>query len=505
MAIKKILIANRSEVAVRIIAACRTLNIKTVAVYTQEDRMANHVYHADAAYPLSLSGSAGYLNSKELISLAHAAEVDAIHPGYGFLAESASFAQEVISAGLTWIGPSPNLIAQMGNKIAAREIMTQYGVPTIPGFHFTHATLNELSAAKTAAASLGYPVILKSANGGGGKAMRSVYDSDAFDRAWEQVLSESQKYFQAQDIFIEKYIESGRHIEIQVAGDGTHACHFFERECSIQRRHQKIIEETPCAFVSEKTLAHMYEISLHATKTLGYDSIGTLEFLVTPDESFYFLEMNTRLQVEHGITEMTCGIDLVQLQITLAQTKQLPLTQEKITRRGHAIECRITTEDDSFTPSCGAVTNLMLPQGPFVRHDHALETGMVISPFFDAMLSKLIAFGSDRQAAIANMQQALSTFTIKGVATNIALHQKILASLPFQHGTFHTRWLEPWTQTMALNDSKVIDKPLNNSPTAAEIALIAALLMDDIQDKTGVNSPHDISKTRRWKEIEWQS
>lgn len=249
----------------------------------------------------------------------------------------------------------------------------------------------------------------------------------------------------------------------------------------------------------------MYEISLHATKTLGYDSIGTLEFLVTPDESFYFLEMNTRLQVEHGITEMTCGIDLVQLQITLAQTKQLPLTQEKITRRGHAIECRITTEDDSFTPSCGAVTNLMLPQGPFVRHDHALETGMVISPFFDAMLSKLIAFGSDRQAAIANMQQALSTFTIKGVATNIALHQKILASLPFQHGTFHTRWLEPWTQTMALNDSKVIDKPLNNSPTAAEIALIAALLMDAIQDKTGVNSPHDISKTRRWKEIEWQS
>jgi acetyl/propionyl-CoA carboxylase alpha subunit len=334
--INKVLIANRSEIALRIQATCHTLGIKTVAIYSPEDVMSSYVYKASEAYRLSASGFSAYLNQDEIIAIAKQAGVDAIHPGYGFLSENAVFAQKVIDSKILWIGPHPESIKLMGDKSAARDIMQRAGVPVVPGFDVPTCE-SSLSKAKQFAEILGYPVILKDPLSGGGKAMRMVNKAEDFDVAWKLVLSESKRLTNSSHLLIEKYVQSGRHIEVQFAGNGQNFVHFFERECSIQRRHQKIIEEAPCKFVKYQALEKMYQAALCAAKAVDYINLGTVEFLVTPEEKFYFLEMNTRLQVEHSVTELTCGVDLVALQFYIASSKKLPFTQDDISRKVHAI------------------------------------------------------------------------------------------------------------------------------------------------------------------------
>jgi acetyl-CoA carboxylase biotin carboxylase subunit len=486
--IRTILIANRSEIALRIIATCRVKGIETVAVYTQEDAFSPHVLAADFAFKLPKSGTSGYLDKDALIKIAQDARADAIHPGYGFLAENADFAQKVIDAGLTWIGPKPGIIHLMGNKIEARNAMIDSGMPVVPGAHCCNK--NE-AAAK--AREIGFPVIIKAALGGGGKAMRRVESADSFETAYETVERESEKFFLSKEIFIEKYIEQGRHIEVQVAGDGTNAVHFFERECSIQRRHQKVIEEAPCAFVRADVLSAMHTAAAHATQSIGYDSIGTFEFIVTSDEKFYFLEMNTRLQVEHGVTELTTGLDLVDIQIDIARTKKLSLTQQDIRRTGHAIECRILAEDayDSFKPSSGTITSVHIPSMPQVRNDHALTGTTEITPYFDSMIAKTLAWGVSRTQASARMLAALNAWSITGVATNIPFLAEILKTETFVQGNFSTTWLSTYV-------------PESPSSAEQETRALLALLTYEKHYQEAVKPSTSTSTTNFWKRRSWR-
>ena len=367
--IKKILIANRSEIAARVQATCTALDIQTVVAYTPEDAHASYVYQATQALELPNSGDRGYRDQDALMAIARKTGVDAVHPGYGFLAEDESFAKRVQEEGLIWIGPDPACIEIMGDKKRARSLMQDVGVPVIPGKSFDSSDNSSLEQALSFVDQIGYPIILKCANGGGGKAMRSVKSAELFSRAWEQVVSESKRFFSSSTILVETFIERGRHIEVQVMGDGKDVIHLYERECSVQRRHQKIIEEAPCPSVSQSTLEKLYTAAISAAKTVRYNNVGTVEFLVTPDERFYFLEMNTRLQVEHAVTEAITGIDLVASQIEIARTSKLPFKQEEITKQGHAIQCRIYAENPScdFAPSVGTLSLVHIPHGPFVR------------------------------------------------------------------------------------------------------------------------------------------
>lgn len=490
--IKKILIANRSEVVPRINSTCSAMGIKTVAIYTKNDVLAPFPFETDEAYQLPGEGINGYMDGKAIIDIACTTGTDAIHPGYGFLSESSTFAQNVIDAGITWIGPKPSCIELMGNKIHARTHMKKTGIPVIPGIHCSDLDKNK---AKQSTHKMGYPIIIKAACGGGGKAMRIVTSPHNFDSAWEGVIRESKALFKSTDIFIEKYITQGRHIEIQIASDGNNVIHLFERECTLQRRHQKVIEETPCTFVSQTTLEKMYNAACIATQSLNYDSIGTIEFMVTPDENFYFLEMNTRLQVEHPITELTTGIDLVALQIELAQTKKLSLAQKDISRKGHAIECRILAEDpkNNFIPSSGTIQHLQIPDGPFTRHDHSLEAGIDISPFFDSMLSKLITYGQTREQSRKHMIQALRKFSVAGIITNISFLQSILESKEFNNGTFDTQWLNTHAKQFQTNNSSNDEK---------EIAIIAAALWYN-QFKS-LQREKNKKVVNRWRDLQWR-
>ena len=364
----KILICNRSEIALRIQATCKSLGIKTVAIYAPEDAQASYVYEADESYPLSLHGFQAYLNQEEIISIAHKASVEALHPGYGFLSESPSFAKKVIAAGITWIGPMPDTMVLTGDKAQARALMRMINVPINQGAEFKPVSF-DLASAKDCAQKLGYPVIIKDSLGGGGKAMRRVDRDIDFDSAWHAVLSEGKRLGFCGNIIVEKYLGNARHIEIQIAGDGKNYIHFFERECSVQRKHQKIIEEAPCRFISQTTLKKMYETALAIAQAVKYTNIGTIEFLVTDTEEFYFLEINARLQVEHSVTELITGFDLIALQLSIAYNKILPWTQEEISHSGHALECRIYAEDpaNNFMPSVGIIQYLKVPRGPFVR------------------------------------------------------------------------------------------------------------------------------------------
>lgn len=456
----KIVIANRGEITLRINATCQTLGNKTVALYTEEDQCSSYVFQADASFQLPQNGLAGYLDQDAIIKIAQQADAHAIHPGYGFLAENAEFAQKVIDAGLLWIGPTPESIAALASKAHAQKIMLAAGIPTIPGYSFNTQIAKNFDAAKKTADMIGYPVILKCAHGGGGKAMRSVQTEQNFANAWRAVASESKKIFRSHTVLVEKQLNNARHVEVQIAGDGQNYIHLYERECSIQRNHQKVIETAPCSFLDAQTKQNLLKTALAAAKAVNYESIGTVEFLVTPEQNFYFLEMNTRLQVEHSVTELTTNIDLIHLQLHLAIHKKLPYQQHEIRQSGYAIECRIYAEnpEQNFAPSTGTITNLTFPNHPFLRIDHDLNTGQEITPFFDPMLAKLTTWADTKELAIARMKYALERANISGPKTNIDFLKKILLSQEFTNDQIHTKLLHDknYLKTLALPPKKPI-------------------------------------------------
>ncbi len=455
----KILIANRGEIAIRIIRACRELGIKTVAVYSSADQHAQHVQLADESILLGdAAPKESYLNVDKLIAAAIQTQADAIHPGYGFLSENASFAGTVASAGLTFIGPSADSIRAMGDKAESKIRMKQAGVPTVPGFE----GLESDDDFKKAAKEIGYPVLVKAAAGGGGKGMRVVNAEGELSEAIESARRESLNSFGDERLLIEKYLADAHHIEFQVFGDRHgNLIHLFERECSVQRRHQKIIEETPSPLLTPEIRAKMGEAAVAAAKAVDYYNAGTIEFIFDPllstlpqgsGQAFYFLEMNTRLQVEHPITELVTGIDLVQWQIRIAAGEKFPFAQSDFHQHGHAIECRVYAEDPAhgFLPSTGELLQFIEPRGPGVRVDSGFSIGSDVTHFYDPLLAKLIVHAENREAAIKRMQTALSEFIIHGVITNIDFMQAVLKHEDFANGKISTRWVEKTLESNSL-------------------------------------------------------
>lgn len=441
--IRKVLVANRGEVAVRIIRACRTLGMETVAVFSRADRTERFVLMSNEAVCIGPpEAHASYLNQERIIEAALETGVDAVHPGYGFLAENASFARRVIEAGLCFIGPSPECIDAMGDKVNARRAMVKANVPVIPGVEresFDEASLQE------AAKEIGFPVMLKASAGGGGKGIRIVDTDSELWPAYKRVVSESEKSFGDGSVFLERALIAPHHVEIQVLADHHgNAVHLLERECSIQRRHQKVVEEAPSPFLTPELRDNMTSAALRAVEALGYTNAGTVEFLVDSERNFYFLEVNTRLQVEHPVTEEICGLDVVELQLRVASGEPLGFTQADVSPRGHAIEARICAEDpeSGFMPAVGRVVALTLPSGPGIRVDSGLHRGQEISLHYDPMLGKLIAWGETREVAVARLKQALSEFKIAGVRTNISLLGDIVRDQRFCDGVYDTSFLE---------------------------------------------------------------
>jgi len=440
---QKILIANRGEIAVRIMKTCREMGIATVAVYSDVDTAALHVINADEAVHLGKAEpSESYLNIDKIIAAAKATGATAIHPGYGFLAENALFAQACQDHDIIFIGPSPDVIKNLGDKIIARNIMEKNGVPVTPG---TTVNSHDQSALEKAAALIGYPVLIKAASGGGGKGMRVVYSPDNLKESCETAASEAQTAFGDNTIYMEKYLDNARHVEIQILCDSQgHAIHLLERECSIQRRHQKIIEESPSTVLSDELRTQMGQAAITAAKASGYINAGTVEFLLDDTGKFYFLEVNTRLQVEHPVTEMITNIDLVKHQIEIAAGHPLSMTQQDIVGRGHAIECRIYAEDpeQNFFPSPGKILFLKEPTGPGIRNDCGVYTNYEVPVEYDPILSKLIVFAETRDLAIQRMIHALQRYAIVGVKTAIGFMLDILSSKPFQQGQTNTNFIE---------------------------------------------------------------
>jgi 3-methylcrotonyl-CoA carboxylase alpha subunit len=440
---KKLLIANRGEIAVRIIRACRELGISPAAVYSEADAESLHVRLADCAVPIGPSAPAeSYLNIERLVAAARDAGAEAVHPGYGFLSENAEFAEAVTSAGLVFVGPPAAAMRLMGSKTGARALMEQAGVPVVPGYQ----TTNEADWPK-AAATLGYPVLVKAAGGGGGRGMRVVEREADLLPALDSARAEAASAFGDASVFIEKYIRTGRHIEFQIFGDAHgNVLHLFERECSVQRRHQKIIEESPSPLLAAhpELRTAMAEAAVAAARAVGYQNAGTVEFIVDPQTlDYYFLEMNTRLQVEHPVTEAISGLDLVHWQLLAASGAPLPITQEQVSSRGHAVECRVYAEDpaNQFYPSIGKILRAVEPQGPGIRVDSGFQTGDAVSQHYDAMLAKVICHAADRPAAIARMQAALAQYVLLGLTTNIPFLQAVLSHPEFQAGTATTQFI----------------------------------------------------------------
>ena len=442
---KKILIANRGEIAVRIIRACQERGIGTVAVYSDADRTALHVRYADEAYHIGPPPAReSYLRIDRLIEAARASGANAIHPGYGFLAENAQFAAACIAAGITFIGPTPEAIAAMGDKITARETVARAGVPLVPG-SARDLSDDELAAA---AAELGYPVLVKASAGGGGKGMRLVHQPDELVSALASARREAKAAFDDDSIYLEKAIDGARHVEIQILADmHGNVIHLGERECSIQRRHQKLVEESPSVVIDEETRAKMGAIAVAAARAVHYVSAGTVEFLYDRDGQFYFLEMNTRLQVEHPVTEMVTGVDIVKEMISIADGRRLRTKQEDVQMNGWAIECRITAEDpgDNFMPSSGKIIQLREPTGPGIRVESGIYEGAEVSLYYDPMIAKLIVWGENRAEAILRMRRALSEYRIAGVKTSIPFHLALMDTPRFQWGQFDTKFLETHT------------------------------------------------------------
>jgi acetyl-CoA carboxylase, biotin carboxylase subunit len=469
---RKLLIANRGEIALRIIRACQELGIRTVAVYSEADARAPHVREADEAVCVGPAPSSqSYLVGERLIEVAKRTGAEAIHPGYGFLSERAWFARAVREAGLVWVGPPAEAIEAMGSKTAARQLAISAGVPVVPG---TTEALRDVEEAIAVADSFGYPVLLKAAAGGGGKGMRVVRSRDELADALASAKREAQSSFGDDAVYVEKYIEGPRHVEIQVLAD-THGnvLHLGERECSVQRRHQKMIEEAPSVAVSPELRARMGETAVAAARAAGYVNAGTCEFLLDRSGAFYFLEMNTRIQVEHPVTELVMGLDLVQWQIRIAAGAVLPFAQKTFTPRGWAIECRITSEDSAngFLPSTGLVEYLHVPSGPGVRWDGGIEAGSRIGLYYDPMLAKLIVHAPTRDLAIARMRRALHELTIDGIETSRNFHLRVMDHPQFQSGDISIQWLE---QTLP-----ELTAPVRDRGTLRLAALAGALLAHD--------------------------
>ena len=442
-AFSKILIANRGEIAIRIMRACKELGIKTVAVYSEADKNALHVQFADEAVLLGAAApKESYLNVDKIIAAANQTHADAIHPGYGFLSENASFAAAVDSAKLTFIGPSADSIRAMGNKAESKISMKKAGVPTVPGFE----GLESESDFRKAANEIGYPVLVKAAAGGGGKGMHVVEREADLTEAVEGARREALNAFGDGSLLVEKYLPNAHHIEFQIFGDQHgHLAHLFERECSVQRRHQKIVEETPSPLLTKNLREEMGRAAVAAAQAVHYFNAGTVEFIVDPDTlKFYFLEMNTRLQVEHPVTELVVGLDLVQWQIRIAAGEKFPFTQKDFSQRGHAIECRIYAEDPAggFLPSAGKLLQFVEPRGPNIRVDSGFTAGSEVTQFYDPLLAKLIVHGENRAVAVQRMQAALRDFVAHGVTTNIDFLRDVLSHPDFAKGDVTTRWVE---------------------------------------------------------------
>lgn len=440
---KRVLIANRGEIAVRIIRACRELGIETVAVYSAADRDALHVRLADEAYCIGPAASKqSYLHIPSIMSVATLRDVDAVHPGYGFLAENSDFAEACEACGITFIGPSPRAIDMMGDKAVAKETMKAAGVPTVPG---SDGLIESVEQAVSIAESIGYPVIIKATAGGGGKGIRVVQDESMLRQAVVTAQREAESAFGNAGVYIEKYIESMRHVEIQVLADRHgNVIHLGERDCSVQRRLQKLVEEAPCPVLDEVTRQRMGDAAVAAARAVDYVGAGTIEFIYSDDGNFYFMEMNTRIQVEHPVTEWVTGVDLVREMILAAAGEPLSVTQDDIVMRGHAIECRINAEDPTrqFMPSPGTIHSYLPPSGNGVRVDSACYPGYSIPPFYDSMIAKLIVWAPDRQQAVARMLRALDEFEIEGVKTTIPFHVALLQNEKFQNADVSTRFLE---------------------------------------------------------------
>ena len=439
--IKKILIANRGEIAVRVIRACKELEIQTVAVHSTADNESMHVRLADESICIgSPKAQDSYLNVASLISAIEITGADAVHPGYGFLSENYKFAEILEQHKIKFIGPSSELIRKMGDKIEAKKIAKSLGLPIVAG---SETGIKDINEAKRIAKEVGFPVLIKAAGGGGGKGMRIVHSEDKLEENIKIAQSEAKKFFNNEEVFIEKFFENPRHIEVQILSDGkNNTVHLGERDCSVQRRYQKIIEESPCPIINDEQRKYLLDVSVNAISKLGYEGAGTLEFIYDKGK-FYFLEMNTRLQVEHPVTEEVTGVDLVKRQIEIASTGKISLNQKDITFFGHAIECRINAEDPSkdFLPSAGTIKIYNQPSGPGTRVDSCVFQGCKIPPYYDSLVAKLICHGKDRSSAIARLKRALDEFVIDGVKTTIDLHKKILRNEDFINSKYDVNWL----------------------------------------------------------------
>jgi acetyl-CoA carboxylase biotin carboxylase subunit len=506
-AVKKILIANRGEIAVRIVRACREMQISPVAVYSECDRNALHVRFADEAYPIGPSAPRdSYLRIDRIVETAKRAGADAVHPGYGFLAENEDFAAAVRDAGLVFIGPTPEAVALMGSKTAAREAAVRAGVPVVPGTPDPLAA--DVSDAEVAriAADIGYPLLVKAVAGGGGKGMRTVAAPGELVGAVRAARSEAGSAFGDAAVYFERKLARPRHIEVQLLGDqhGT-VLPFVERECSIQRRHQKVVEETPSLAVTPAIRAAMTSAAAAVAKSVGYTNAGTIEFLLDEDGRFYFLEMNTRLQVEHPITEMVTGVDLVRWQIRIARGERLDIDPLRLlTPQGHAIECRIYAEDpdNNFLPSPGRIQHLRAPAGPGIRDDSGATSGLDVPIFYDPMISKLVAWAEDRPAAIARMQRALTEYVVAGIRTTVPFFTWLFAQPEFQSGAFHTAYLDEILK--ARNGRPFVEPDASAEDLAAVSAALQAALSPRASSGIGdarASRAVATSGATRWKSL----
>lgn len=489
--IRKILVANRGEIALRVMRSAREMGILTVAVFSEADRNALHVRFADEAVCIGAPPSAeSYLRIDKIIDVAKQTKADAIHPGYGFLSENKTFAVKVREAGLIFIGPSPESIETMGNKLAAKEAVSKFNVPLVPG---TSEPISDISKAKKVADQIGYPVLIKASAGGGGKGMRVVEDVASFEEQMERAISEAKSAFGDGSVFIEKFVNSPRHIEFQIFGDHHgNTIHLFDRECSIQRRHQKVIEEAPSSLLTPELRKSMGEAAINVAKSCGYFGAGTVEFIMDDKKNFYFLEMNTRLQVEHPVTEMITGLDLVKLQIRIAQGEPIPFKQDEFRINGHAIEVRVYAEDPSnnFLPDIGTLHTYNRPQGHGIRVDDGFEQGMTIPFYYDPMIAKMICHDETREAAITKMIRAIDDYEITGIETTLGFCKFVMEHDAFRSGNFDTTFVEKYFKP----------EILKTKPHKKEEQLAATLVVELIQNgKKNKNLSAQKVHTSKWK------
>jgi acetyl-CoA carboxylase biotin carboxylase subunit len=490
--IKKILVANRGEIALRVMRSAREMGIKTVAVFSEADRAALHVRYADEAVCIGPPPSAeSYLRMEKIIAAAKSTGADAIHPGYGFLSENEDFAKLAEEAGIEFIGPSAKAIELMGSKLAAKAAVAKFNVPLVPG---TSEPITDITNAKKIAKQIGYPVLIKASAGGGGKGMRIVNDEQSFQEQMERAVSEATSAFGDGSVFIEKYITKPRHIEFQIFGDKHgNVIHFFERECSIQRRHQKVVEEAPSSVLTAEKRKAMGEAAINVAKACGYYGAGTVEFILDESLEFYFLEMNTRLQVEHPVTEQITGVDLVKLQVRVAEGEKLPFKQEDLKINGHAVEVRVYAEDpaNNFLPDIGTLVTYKRPQGLGVRVDDGFEQGMDIPFYYDPMIAKLICHAESREAAIEKMIRAIDEYEITGLETTLGFCRFVMQHDAFRSGNFDTRFVENYFTPSVLQQHGTADAEML-------AALLATGLLET--DKKQVISPDSSLKTEsRWR------